>query len=425
MDRAMNGCMTTWGVLLGLLLATPALADPACVPERLPAGSRALGQWIGPDNWRAPGALRAGPRTPETFLPRSRIPADPDALPLRPAAQPLDLDQLTLVDPVDEQRRSVAFILDSRLYAESVLVLHNGRVFADRSWHGATSERPRMLQDAGRPLLSLLGVMAVAQGRLAQERAVARYLPALAGDAGLRRLSVQRLLAGEARFAWTADELAGWRAAAGWGEGPALTGVREWLRQPERWDATLSELPPAGADGGPEDDLLVWLLAESYGVPLARAFCEQLSARLRPEQPIAWLTDAAGSELAGGLVMSLRDFARSGQLLLDARLNPARARIPAWFTEALAAPASGGGDARLAGLPKGSELRYGFIRLAGPGRRVAIVGAHGTSLYVDFDRRVVVALHAAHPEAHGALPRALLAQLWERLSQAFPEPGKR
>lgn len=424
MGKASNKRVLGAGVLLALALAAPALANPACVPERLPAGSRALGAWIGPDNWRTPGALRAGPRSPETFLARYRLPADADAVPLRPAAQPLDLDQLTLTDPVDGQRRSLAFILDSRLYAESVLVLYNGRVFAERAWHGAASDRPRLLQDAGRPLLSLLGVMAVAQGRLAQERAVARYLPAVAGDAGLRRLSVQRLLAGEARFAWSADELAGWRNAAGWSSTPAPAGVRDWLRQPERWGVALSELPPAGAEGGPEDDLLVWLLAESYGVPLTRAFCEQLSARLRPERPVAWLTDAAGNELAGGLVMSLRDFARSGQLLLDTRANPARTRIPAWFVEALMAPA-GGDDERLAGLPKGSEPRYGFVRLAGPGKRIAIVGAHGNSLYVDFDRRLVVALHAAYPEAHGPLPRALLAQLWERLSQAFPEPGKR
>lgn len=419
-------------MVLGFCLAPslPAQASPQCVPERLPAGSRALGQWIDSGNWRAPANLRAGLRTPETFLPRLSLPADPEASPLRPAAQPLDLDQLTLADPVDEQRRSVAFVLDSRLYADAVLVLHNGRVFAERSWHGARTDAPRLLQDASRPLLSLLGVIAVAQGKLAPERSVVRYLPALGGDAGLRRLSVQRLLEGEARFDWSSEDLAGWRRASGWASptqaGAPAGGVRDWLRQPQRWDAGLLDLAPPTAEGGPDDDLLAWLLAESHGMPLARVFCEQLTARLHPEQPVAWLTDGAGSELAGGLVMSLRDFARVGQTLVDARVSPNRSRIPAWFIEALAAPAAGkrGGD-RLAGLRQGSELRYGFVRLAGPGSRVALIGAHGTSLYVDFDRRLVVALHAAHPDVRSPLQRALLDRLWERLSAALPLPGKR
>ncbi len=408
-----------------LLAGTAAQAAASCVPERLPAGSRALGEWIDAGNWRTPGHLRAGLRTPETFLPRLSLPAAPDAQPLPAAAQPLDLDRLTLDDPVDGTKRSVAALLDSRLAAESVLVLYNGRVFAERAWHDARTDAPHLLQRAGRPLLSLLGVMALAQGRLAGERAVARYVPALANQAGLRRLSVQRLLDGEARFDWSAADLAGWQQAAGWAGAPAPGGVRDWLRQPVRWDAGLRDQPPPTAEGGPEDDLLVWLLAEAHGMPLARLFCEQLLVRLRPEQPVAWLTDAAGSELAGGLVMSLRDFARLGQLLVEARVSPQRSRIPGWFVEALTAPATGGEAPGLDGLRAGAEARYGFVRLAGPGARIAILGAHGSSLYVDFDRRLVVALYAAHPEPGSPLQRATLERLWERLSAALPAPGRR
>ncbi|HEX5801729.1 MAG TPA: hypothetical protein VFY24_01795 [Azospira sp.] len=423
-----------WPFLLLALAAaglspTPApAASPQCVPERLPAGARALGPWIDGGNWLSPGALRAGLRAPEVFLARQRVAADPSPLPLPAAARPLDLEQLTLADPVDGARRSLAFLLDSRLYADALVVVYNGRVFAERAWHGTRSDAPALLPQAGRPLLALLGVVAVGQGKLAAERAVSRYLPALANDAGLRRLSVQRLLDGEARFDRPPAEIAGWRRAAGWpGEEPgSAAGVRDWLRQPERWDDALLELPPPTAVGAPEDDLLAWLLAESQATPLAQLFCEQLLGRLRPEQPVAWLADAAGHELGGGLVMSLRDFARVGQWLLDARANPQRGRLPAWFVEALTAPAGkGDGATALAGLPRGSELRYGFVRLGGPGTRVAIVGAHGTSLYVDFDRRLVVALRAAHPEARSPLQLALLDRLWERLSAAVPAPGRR
>jgi len=411
-------------------LAQIALAAAPCVPAAQPAGPRALGAWIDGGNWLAPGALRATLRTPGTFMPRQGATSDREAAPLAPAARPLDLDRLTLADPVDGAQRSLAFVLDSRLHAESVFVLYNGRAFAERDWHEARSDVPALLPQAGRPLLSLLGVMAVGQGKLAAERAVSRYIPALGNDAGLRRLSVQRLLEGSARFDWSAADLDGWRRAAGW-PGVAATdaapggGVREWLRQPERWDAALLDLPPPTPVGAPEDDLLAWLLAETQSAPLARLFCEQLFDRLRPEQPVSWLADAAGNELGGGLVMSLRDFARVGQLLVDARTTPGRGRIPAWFIEALAAPVLKAGDAAPPGLKKGGELRYGFVRLAGPGSRVAIVGAHGTSLYIDFERRLVVALRAAYPEARSPLQLALLESVWERFSAALPLPGRR
>lgn len=440
MKRGGRRCLPLTGLLASLLLAAgssaAAFAAASCVPERVPAGARQLGPWVDAGNWRTAGNLRVGPRAPQVFLPSLSVAADPAATDFPPAAQPLDLDQLTLPDPVDAERRSLASLLDTRLYAESLVVLYNGHLFAERNWHGARSDAPRLLQDAGRPLLSLLGVMSVAQGKLAAERSVVRYLPLLAGDAGLRRLSVQRLLEGGARFDRTAKEIEGWQQAAGWSmavgqnaaSGTNAPGVRDWLRQPQRWDAALREQPAPSAEGGPDDDLLVWLLAESHGQPLAKVFCEQIVSRLRFAQPVAWLTDGAGHELAGGLVMSLRDLARVGQMLIEARIHPNRSRshIPGWFIEALAAPAAGkGDDARLSGLRKGAEMRYGFIRLAGSGSRIAIAGAHGTSLYVDFDRRLVVALHAAHPARHSPLQRAAQEQLWERLSAAMPLPGKR
>jgi hypothetical protein len=418
-----------------LLLVCAGLSGPAaatCVPERLPAGSGAIGTWIDGGNWLAAGGLRVSLRAPETFLARQRVVSERPALPLPAAAQPLDLDRLTLADPADGAQRSLAFVLDTRLYAESVLVLYNGRVFAERNWHEARSDAPALLPQTGRPLLSLLGAIAVGQGKLAAERAVSRYIPALGNDAGLRRLSVQRLLEGEARFEWSAADLDGWRRAAGWpgaaaagNAAPAPGGVREWLRQPERWDAGLLDLPSPTAVGGPEDDLLAWLLAESQSAPLARLTCEQLFDRLRPEGPITWMADTAGNELGGGLAMSLRDFARVGQLLIDARAAAGRGRIPAWFIEALAAPVARGGGNVPAGLRRGGEMRYGFVRLAGPGSRVAIVGAHGTSLYIDFERRMVVALRAAHPEARSPLQLALLESVWERFSAALPMPGRR
>jgi CubicO group peptidase (beta-lactamase class C family) len=415
--------------LLLLLAATslPVLAADTCEPERLPAGKRAIGKWITADNWLAPGNQRASLSMAEVFMPRIRLRASSTAVPMRPATRLLDLDKLTLADPVDEKVQSIASLLDSRLYADAILVVHNGRILAERQWHGAHAEQPRLLLQTGRPILSLLGAMSIAQGKLAPERSVVRYVPALSTNVGLRRLSVQRLLEGDDRYAWSPEELAQWRSAGGWGNGPNSAGVRDWLSQPERWERPLHETLPEAAEGGPDDDLLAWVLAESHGAPLSKVFCEQLLLRMRPEQPAAWLTDPAGNELAGGLVLSLRDFARLGQLLIEARTSPTRSRIPGWFVETLTASGSSRAAAAVAlsGLRKGSDLRYGFVRLGGAANRVAILGAHGTSLYIDFDRRLVVALYATHPQVRSALQLASLERLWDALGAAVPAVQKR
>jgi len=412
--------------VLLLAAALPAFSME-CMPQRLPAGSGTLGPWLDRGNWLAPGSLRATLRTPETFLPRTELAADPEAAPLRAALRPLDLGRLSAADPVDDRPRSLASLLDSRLHAEALVVLHNGRLLADQGWHEARTDRPRLLPQVGRPLLSLLGVLALGEGRLAGERAVVRYLPELAADAGLRRLSVQRLLEGNARFEWTAETLAEWQAVAGWTATAAPGDVRGWMSLGGRWDAPLRDQPAVLTVGGPEDDLLAWLLATANQQSLAEVFCRKLAVRIVPEQPMAWLTDATGHALGGGFVASPRDLARFGQWLIDSRLRPVRSRLPGWFTEALTAPAAGqGGEFPwLRGLPPASEPRYGFVRLGGRGSRVAIVGAHGNSLYVDFDRRLVIALAAAHPDVSSALQLATLQRVWDRIAAAVPAAGRR
>ena len=77
------------------------------------------------------------------------------------------------------------------------------------------------------------------------------------------------------------------------------------------------------------------------------------------------------------------------------------------------------------GLPKGSEQRYGFIHLGGAKNRVALIGAHGTSLYIDFDQRLVIALYATYPKAGSPALLATLEQFWKSVGLANAQPHKR
>ncbi len=401
--------------LLMLIAPYCAAAAPVCHFDAQVRGDQRIGKWIDHSNWLAGEHLRltlaAGPR----FMPSLRL-APGKPTPLRSAGRNLDVDKIKVSDPLDGAARNLGFLLDSRLQADGLIVLQNGRLLAERYRNGLRAEDQRLLLQANRPILNLLGAISVSQGKLSADRSLSRYLPAMSNQSGLRRLSVQRLLDSNDATNWSHEELASWREAAGWSKGGTDIDIRTWLSMPGRWDFPMENRKLAALPASPDDDLLAWLLAESNKMPLSQLFCEQLLSRINPEHPVLWMTDEQGIELAGGLALSLRDFSRFGQLLLDARSSRSRGRIPGWFIETLTA-SSGIRSPQVPGLARGSERRYGFVHLGGDPNRVALIGAHGSSLYIDFDRRLVIALYASHPALESPAQLATLEQFWKTLAR--------
>ena len=415
-------------VPLLLCIASPVDAVDNCSYETLSRNERGPGPWLSQDNWLAVENLRYGLQSGNAFMPLVAIKSKITPQKLNPAPRPIDFERVAATDPLDRQPRDLGFLLDTRLYADALLVLRDGRIVGERYWHGVSPRQPRLLLGASRPFLSLLGAMAVTQGKLAADRSVLRYIPELGTQTGLRKLSIQRLLEGNSHAAWSTPEVEEWQAAAGWrseepgAAGAAALGVRAWLAKPERWEKAYAESTETPSFAGPEGDLLAWTLSNAYGAPLSRVLCDQLLPRLRPENPVFWLTDVQGNELGDGLALTLRDFARAGQMLIDARAGSqsSKSRIPGWLIETLGSPGAmrKGTSDGLPGLCKGSETRYGFVHLGGAANRIALIGPYGNSLYVDLDRRVVVALFAAYPRASSPALLATLGELWERISAA-------
>ena len=422
----MKHAMALLLLLPALAVGTPARADETCTIDLVSKSGLPAGAWLNADNWLTPEYLRAGLHSSGSFMTRKKIDGLPAAQPLKRAGQVLDLAKTTTSDPLDQSTRSVAFLLTTRLAADGLLVMHNGRVVSEQYWHGLSAQQAWPLLGGTRPILSLLGAMAVTQGKLAADRSVIRYIPALSTQTGLRKLSMQRLVEGDSRFAWSTQDLEGWHAAGGWKTG-AKAGMRDWLAQPDRWNVNFAETKPPVGEAAPDDDLLAWALAESHKAPLAKVFCENVLMRLKPENPVLWLTDADGTELANGLALSLRDFGRLGQMLIEARGAGGRSKIPGWFIETLTS-SSGMRKAKpseVEGLLRGSELRYGFVHLGGAANRIALLGPYGNSLYLDFDRRLVVALFASYPKEYSPSLMATLEQLWEAVGAATQPTKKR
>jgi len=409
-------------VLFLLANATaPLAATSACQFEQAPVGVQKLGPWIDKSNWLAIENQRLSLQSGEVFMPAWRMAPIGDGKTVTEKQR--QLDDFPLTDPFDGSHRNLGFLLDSRLYADGLVVLRNGKVVAERYRNGLVPDQPRLLLEATRPLLNLLGAISISQGKLAADKSVSRFLPGLTASAGLRKMSIQRLLEGEEHFAWAPEDLEAWRRASGWIPDQGENDIRAWLSQPGRWDKPLREREIHVLSAVPDDDLLAWTLAESNATPLSRLFCEQLLIRARPEHAVVWLTDSQGVDLAMGLGLSLRDFAKLGQVLVEARNSRKRGKIPTWFIETLTAT-SGLRTPEIKGLAKGSEQRYGFVHLGGAQNRVALIGASGTSLYIDFDKRLVIALYATRPGENTPGMLALQEQAWRSIDQASAQPKK-
>lgn len=415
-------------MLLSLMLFwSPPQAAESCALESVSQSEQNPGPWIDQNNWLDPENLRFGLASANRFRSLVAIKSSSPAQGLKAAPKQLNPEKIMANDPLDREARDIGFLLHTRLYADGLLVLRNGRLLSEQYWHGTAAEKPRLLLGASRPVLSLLGAMAVAQGKIAADKSVIRYVPALAAQTGLRKLSMQRLIEANSRFDWTAAEINEWQSAGGWKPGNSAGGIRAWLNQAERWERGMTEAAPSLVDSGPDGDLLAWALAESYGAPLSRIFCDNILSKLRPENPVFWLTDPLGAELTGGLALSLRDFARFGQMLIEARSSGNRSRIPGWFIETLTASSGArkGNAPELPGLSKGSEARYGFVHLGGAPNRIALLGPYGNSLYIDFDRRLVIALFAAYPKKDSPAMRATLEEIWDKVGSSTPANNRR
>jgi CubicO group peptidase (beta-lactamase class C family) len=416
-DRPPHQVVAILCALMTAGASTPGVAaGESCSFERsVPAAS--AGRIVTRENWLAPEHLRVGLSAPARFMPGVSIKGGSREKPLVRPARGIDPDQATGADPDDGGTRSVRFLLETRLYADALIVLQGDQLLTEYYRVGFAADAPRLLLQATRPLLGALLAKAADRGRLAREKSVVRLLPEFSGKANLRKTSVQRLLDGRSGLTWSAEEASQWQVATGWNRSTAssVTPLRAWLKGRRQWPRD----PDLGisAIDAPDGELLVWALEKAERRPAQRVLCDTFLPAIGAQDPAFWATDDAGTPLADGLALSIRDWARFGMALVAARGRDGQSAVaPRWFAESIAArshrddPAPG----PLQGLGADVSWRYRFVGF-GRDHQAAIVGPFGTSLYLDFDRKLVVALFASCPRDYSELELKSLRNLWSAI----------
>jgi len=288
-----------------------------------------------------------------------------------------------------------AAMLDEYIAAQKVsglLVLHDGKIRLERYALGYSAQGRWTSFSVAKSLTSTLVGAAIKDGYIKSlDAPVTQYIAGLRGSA-YEGVTVRQLLTMTSGVKWNEDYA-----------DPTSDIARLYAVQPEPGvDANVSYArhlvreAPAGSKWvykTIETNLIGVLVMEATKKPLADYLAEKIWKPAGMERDAAWMVDAIGHEQGGCcLSVSLRDYARVGQFILDgARVNGTSIVPDGWLEAATHKQAE-------TGVPGGG---YGYQWWTNDDGTFDARGIFGQLIHIDPARKLVVVLNSAWPVASG------------------------
>ena len=311
-------------------------------------------------------AFRAMDRMP-VLAKASSVTASPAPSPL-PAGQPLE------IPGIDEYMRTQN--------TAGLVIVQDGRVRFERYGLGFDAAGRWTSFSVAKSFTSTLVGAAIQEGHIKSlEDKVSQYIPGLRGSA-YDDVTVRQLLTMSSGVRWNEDY-----------EDPKADVAQFNNATPEAgMDATVSylrKLPRAHPPGEVwnyntgETNLIGVLVSGATGKPLAQYLQEKIWHPAGMESEATWLLGRTGHEIAGCcLQASTRDFARFGLFVLANGAAGGQPVVPPdWFAQATRKQKDIGDPGR----------GYGFQWWTYDNGSVAAQGIFGQGIYIDPQRRLVIA----------------------------------
>jgi CubicO group peptidase (beta-lactamase class C family) len=308
----------------------------------------------------------------------------------------------------------------SGTYTDGYLVLSDGRIAAEEYYAGMAPQHPHLLMSVSKSVIGCVVGILVDRGTLDPAQSISRYVPELRSsgyaDASVRDLLDMRsgVVFSETYLDPDADvrlleQVMGWAPRR---QDDLPTSIYDYLVR------LKADRPHGGRFDyrSCETDVLGWVCERATGRRMPDLLGGLLWSRLGPEHDADAAVDPAGAVLHdGGLAATLRDLGRFGQLLADNGRIAHEEIVPEWWLDDAYV---GGSDSRAAfaadpttgWLPGGMYRNQFWVPYAD--RHVLLcLGIHGQLVWVDRDRRVVVAKlsHWPYPQDLGMLLDTLRA----------------
>jgi CubicO group peptidase (beta-lactamase class C family) len=350
------------------------------------------------ENWRNPPFSRWAFQHVRELLPSADITNDPVNV-RQLLSNPIDMSGLR----IDAGRKAPlsldAFLTETR--TDGIVILHGGRIVFERYANGMTAETPHILMSVSKSMLGLLAGVLVARGALKLERPVTDVVPEVAGTA-YEGATIHQLLDMRAGIAFDEDYLAtsgaivAYRKAAGWNPvspGEPVSDLRSFCRQ------MRGNVRPHGQTFhyvSPNTDLLGWVIERAASRRYADLMSDLIWKPMGAARSAYITVDRLGApRCAGGMCTTVPDLARVGQLIIENGSRAGSEIIPsAWIDDITEngdqdAWAAGSFIEYFPGVPM--HYRGQWYVQRGPVPLLMAFGIHGQYLFIDRQRRVVIA----------------------------------
>jgi CubicO group peptidase (beta-lactamase class C family) len=270
-----------------------------------------------------------------------------------------------------------------------VLVLKDGKIVLERYGLNRTPEERWTSFSVAKSVTSTLVGAAIRDGKIkGLDANVADYIPELKGSA-YDGVTVRQLLTMTSGVKWNESYTdpnsdvarAGWTPSSQPGVNPLIEYMSRLPRAAEpgtRFNYSTGETDMAGI-----------LVSNAVGKPLSQYLSEKIWRPYGMERDAIWATDLTGRERAGCCIsMTLRDFGRVGQFILDGGKAGGQAVVPdGWFAQATRKQVDNGYGG------------YGFFWWIRPDGGYDADGVFGQSITTFRDDRVVIVINSAWPRA--------------------------
>jgi hypothetical protein len=231
------------------------------------------------------------------------------------------LDQLTYRNRAGTQFTFGDMVEQS--YTDGIVVVHREKIIYERYLNGMQAHTLHAWASCSKSVTGVLASLLIEKGTIDGCERVDSYLPELRMS-GFGDATVQQLMDMTAAVAFPEDsvdpisENLAYSIAIGW-----RSRSDAWVPLQSSYDF-LAMMKKKGEHGyrfaylTPNTDVLAWIMKRVLNKSLAEIMSERLWRRLGAERDAFWIVDPMASETAGsGLLTTLRDMARVGQMLLQ------------------------------------------------------------------------------------------------------------
>ena len=289
---------------------------------------------------------------------------------------------------------------------DGIIVLHQGKVIYERYLNDMQPHTLHAWASGSKSMTGTLAALLAHEGPIDLDAPVTLYLPELA-DSGFAGATVRHLadMTVAVRFRDDTGDLVveneAYGKAMGWREQqPGYDGPRT------AYDF-LPGMLPAGPHGErftyltPATDVLAWIIKRVEGKTLAEVMRERIWSKLGADRDAFWIVGPAAVETAGsGLVTTLPDMARFGQMLLQKGHFNGQQILPASAVEDIE---RGGDPAAFARWPgagptnQGWSYHHQWWNTHNPYGAYFAMGYGGQMLYIAPGVELVIAKVSSYP----------------------------